>query len=172
MFVLVVLGVAAFGAQRILADDVVYHACVNNSSGSIFIVESETDCTNNETYISWNHTGPQGLQGIQGDPGPQGPKGDTGAQGAPGVVNYYRVWNQCGWGNSTCGPCQTPLCASGDKIIGGGYGYQAGGMVADGVFITYNYPDPAYQRWSLYICNYSGAYKAYTVHGICADMTP
>lgn len=42
---------------------------------------TSSDCTTNDTLLTWNIAGQQGLQGIQG---PQGPKGDTGATGPKG----------------------------------------------------------------------------------------
>ena len=50
----------------------VYHACVNNASGTIFMVSGPDDCGNNETYIMWNQEGLAGPQGLQGEPGPAG----------------------------------------------------------------------------------------------------
>jgi collagen triple helix repeat protein len=60
----------------------VYHACVNQGSGLIRMLESGEACRNNEVGVDWNQIGPQGLQGIQG---PKGDKGDTGPQGAQGL---------------------------------------------------------------------------------------
>jgi type VI secretion system secreted protein Hcp len=37
-----------------------------------------------ETQITWNEKGPQGLPGATGPQGPQGPPGSAGGQGAPG----------------------------------------------------------------------------------------
>lgn len=62
----------------------VHHACVNNSSGTIFMVSGPEDCGNNESYVMWNQEGPAGPQGPQGEPGPAGPPGADGADGAAG----------------------------------------------------------------------------------------
>ena len=55
----VVLGVGAFGAVAALADDPagVIHACAQNSTGSLRVVGSASDCRSNETHISWSKNG-------------------------------------------------------------------------------------------------------------------
>jgi hypothetical protein len=75
--------VLAVAATWVWAQDgeTVYHACVNNNSGTIFMVSGPDDCGNNETYITWNQRGPLG---PQGEPGPQGLTGPAGADGAAG----------------------------------------------------------------------------------------
>jgi hypothetical protein len=70
------------------------HACVNNSSGTIFVVSATTACNNNSMAINWNSqgvqgpagpAGPVGPQGPVGPAGPIGPKGDTGPAGPTGA---------------------------------------------------------------------------------------
>ncbi len=63
------LGVSALGvAVMVGIPDAsgVIHACYSNSKGEVRLVESASDCKNNETAIAWNQTGPQGPQGPQG----------------------------------------------------------------------------------------------------------
>ncbi len=77
----------AFGAGSIAvadADDVTYHACVNNSSGTIKMTGASGVCANNEQRIVWNQEGPQGLPGAAGEPGATGPAGEPGAAGPAG----------------------------------------------------------------------------------------
>jgi hypothetical protein len=62
-----------------------YHACVNNSSGTIFMVSGPEDCGNNETYIMWNQEGPAGPPGADGADGAAGPQGSPGPPGADGA---------------------------------------------------------------------------------------
>ncbi len=86
------LGVSALGvAVMVGIPDAsgVIHACYSNSKGEVRLVESASDCKNNETAIAWNQTGPQGPQGPQGQVGPQGPAGQPRAVGAvyPGNPN-------------------------------------------------------------------------------------
>ena len=77
---------AIFGVSSVWAQDnnVTYYACVNNSSGTIKMVDENKACSNNEVKISWNQVGPKGDTGATGPAGPQGPKGDTGAAGPTG----------------------------------------------------------------------------------------
>jgi len=82
----------AVGVTIALAEDTVtYYACVNNASGTIFMVEENETCKNNDTLITWNHRGPKGdqgdlgIQGPQGDIGPAGPQGEQGPQGIQGI---------------------------------------------------------------------------------------
>lgn len=51
------------------------HACVNNSSGELKIVDATAACRTNETAVDWNITGPAGPPGPPGPTGPQGPPG-------------------------------------------------------------------------------------------------
>jgi hypothetical protein len=67
-----------------------YYACVNNTTGDLFLIKSTGTCPAGDTKISWNQTGPvgpagpQGPVGATGAQGPAGPKGATGATGAQG----------------------------------------------------------------------------------------
>jgi hypothetical protein len=65
-------------------DNVTYYACVNNSSGTIFMVAPDEECKNNETKIVWNQVGPPGPAGVDGVDGAPGPPGVDGADGEPG----------------------------------------------------------------------------------------
>jgi hypothetical protein len=80
--------------------ETMFYACVNNSSGTIFMVASDQACKTNETRIVWNQEGPMGPagppgphgeagppgpQGLQGPQGTAGPQGPTGLQGPAGV---------------------------------------------------------------------------------------
>ncbi|HUG14712.1 MAG TPA: hypothetical protein VMM78_06795 [Thermomicrobiales bacterium] len=70
-----------------------YYACLTpgGTLSDVNVSPDETPaCPANQTLISWNQTGPQGIQGEQGpqgekgDTGEPGPKGDTGEQGEIG----------------------------------------------------------------------------------------
>ena len=69
---------------------VTYYGCVNNSSGTIHMVNDGEACKNNEVLIEWNNIGPSGpkgdpgVKGDQGDPGPKGDQGDSGPKGDQG----------------------------------------------------------------------------------------
>lgn len=75
------LGYSLAAAQD---NNVVYYACVNNSSGEMKIVSEGVKCSKNQTLIYWNQVGPQGPQGLQGEQGPIGPTGQQGPTGPQG----------------------------------------------------------------------------------------
>jgi len=54
-------------------------ACVNNNSGTIFIIERFEACKTNEALLVWNAEGPQGPPGERGEPGEPGEPGPAGA---------------------------------------------------------------------------------------------
>jgi hypothetical protein len=74
------------------------HSCVSKgllglAAGTIRIVSHPGACNANETVLSWNQQGPQGIQGVpgaagapgqQGPPGEQGPRGEQGLRGEQG----------------------------------------------------------------------------------------
>jgi hypothetical protein len=60
----------------------VLDACINPGNGMMRLVDSSSACHQNETFVEWNITGPQGPAGPQGTTGPQGPQGP---QGPPGT---------------------------------------------------------------------------------------
>ena len=100
---LLLVSIMVFAATWVWAQDpgTVHHACVNNGSGTIFMVTGPDDCGNAETYVTWNQTGPAGpegppgpegpvavpdvlVEGVVGPEGPAGPPGPAGPQGVPG----------------------------------------------------------------------------------------
>ena len=84
LLALVIAGAATWAWAQ--DGDQIYHACVNNSSGNIFMVAGPEDCKNNQTYISWNKVGPIGPIGPTGPVGPQGPQGEIGPPGPQGEI--------------------------------------------------------------------------------------
>ena len=120
------------------------HACVNNASGEIKIVDANATCTGNQSPLDWNaqglqgpqgDTGPSGPPGPQGDPGPPGPlgpqgdpgppgplgpqgdAGPTGPSGPPGVSALQIVSTSAPTGNFA--PLEV-ICPAGKKVLGGG----------------------------------------------------
>jgi len=78
--------VIVFTIQKVFADTSVISACVSQN-GNIRIVSTGTTCGQNETPLSWNQQGPQG---IQGPPGPQGnPGSGTGPAGLPYICDGF-----------------------------------------------------------------------------------
>src|SRR3954451_4835658 len=79
------VGAAAYAALQ--DGSGVIHACVDNKGATRIIDIAVDECRKNETAISWNQTGPQGLPGapgVNGAAGPQGLQGVTGPSGAAG----------------------------------------------------------------------------------------
>lgn len=80
---------ALAGAQQAKAGTVI-HACAHNVTGDLRVVNSSSQCTSSEHFLSWDEkgpvgpAGPAGATGAQGPAGPQGPAGAKGAAGAPG----------------------------------------------------------------------------------------
>src|SRR4051794_20171483 len=67
--------------------DGTFHACVNNGTGAVRLIDPSASgslghCLGNENQVSWNK---KGQDGAKGAPGAQGDKGATGAAGAPGA---------------------------------------------------------------------------------------
>src|SRR5229473_1086394 len=108
--VLVLGGGAVYAAHRITSPDPathVFHACYNNSSGEIKLVNTGQPCHHNETAVEWSQTGPAGPQGPMGPQGPVGPVGPVGPQGLTGATGASKL-------TSTWWPedlCATYLCA-------------------------------------------------------------
>lgn len=84
-------------------------ACVNPGNGNMRLVDSSTQCHNNETRVSWNITGPAG------PPGPTGPAGPTGATGPAGPTGATGPAGPTGLTGATgpAGPAGPPGPSSG-----------------------------------------------------------
>src|SRR4051794_18345102 len=66
--------------------DGTFHACVNNGTGAVRLIDPSASgslghCLGNENQVSWNK---KGQNGAKGAPGAQGDKGATGAAGPQG----------------------------------------------------------------------------------------
>jgi len=80
------------------------NGCYNKSSGALRVIDSTVaSCSNGESAISWNQTGPQGLPGAQGAAGPKGDKGDKGDQGPAGPTGQQGPKGDAG-DQGTAGP--------------------------------------------------------------------
>jgi hypothetical protein len=85
----------AYAAGGDQPGDAVVTACASRS-GQLRLVDSASDCRNNETPLQWSIRGPrgprgeqgptglQGSQGPKGSEGPQGPRGERGPKGEQG----------------------------------------------------------------------------------------
>jgi hypothetical protein len=60
------------------------HACANDSTGVLRLVEAGEECWRGETPVTWSVVGPAGPQGAAGPQGPQGVPGDAGPAGPIG----------------------------------------------------------------------------------------
>jgi len=90
LFVLAIVGVNTTLFAAAVTSGAIF-ACVNNSSGTIHIVTSDTTCSKNETLLSWTSAGSVGPAGPTGATGPQGPTGATGVTGpaGPGMTTHW-----------------------------------------------------------------------------------
>lgn len=91
MGAIVAVGLVFVARAVVAQSNGVINACYNDRSiGQLRISDN---CRRNETAISWNQIGPQGIQGergpqgIQGEPGPQGPAGPSGGEPLLASVN-------------------------------------------------------------------------------------
>jgi len=71
-------------AKFATTDSGVISACANPGNGNLRLVNSSSDCHNNENFVQWDVTGPAGPAGPQGPAGPAGPQGQPGQTGATG----------------------------------------------------------------------------------------
>jgi hypothetical protein len=119
----------------------VFHACVDNKSGAVRIIDSATStCTSKETATSWSMVGPmgpQGLMGPAGPPGAQGNQGGMGAQGAPGALGNQGAQGLQGLMGNTgaqgpAGPQGPPGPAGGLRYVDAN-GALVGYVISDGV---------------------------------------
>ena len=62
--------------------------CINKKT---FVLRVVSKCTKDETKISWNVVGPQGVQGAVGATGPDGAVGATGPKGETGSIPTLRT---------------------------------------------------------------------------------
>jgi len=65
-----------------VSDDAI-SACVKKN-GDVRIAGKASDCSKNETALTWNKRGPAGARGPAGERGPAGPAGAAGERGAAG----------------------------------------------------------------------------------------
>jgi len=143
-------------------------ACVNNSSGTIHIVQEHMVCHNNEMELVWNAVGPEGPQGPPGPSGPPGEPGEPGPPGEPGLVQFYNS----DFGQATLDPGAVgqafAFCDVGDVATGGGYT-----MFNVDTRILANAPhhtvNPSTNGWRVDALNLSAHQQTLNVVAVCAD---
>lgn len=76
--ILIAVIVVGLGGAAVAADSSqpnqtgTYYGCIGDGNGNLRVIDSGDSCEKNETAITWNQTGPQGLKGDTGAQGPQG----------------------------------------------------------------------------------------------------
>lgn len=183
------IGIGAFSYAGFAQSGPVINACHDAANGQLRIAES---CKNNELFISWNASGPQGDQGEpgsqgapglagpqgepgpigpQGEPGPVGPQGEPGVQGepgpagAPGVSGWERVASApvaVGAGSSSLA---TVNCPSGKNVLGGG-----ASTFGIGMSLVSSQPDESGTAWSAMATNASPVNGSVVAYAICATV--
>jgi hypothetical protein len=169
--------VATAGFVAAQSSPQIINGCYHNTTKVLRILTSGSCDPKNETAISWNQVGPQGLQGpkgdtgpqgLQGDQGPAGPQGPQGVKGDPGISGYQVVKEDVELGGGQ-GAQGTAACPDGKKLLGGGAG---GGFLN----IEQSYPgrglgDPneSWDVWWAYSYN-GNLFQTETMHvyAICA----
>ena len=146
------------------------HACYN-PAGQIRIVGSADDCKSQETPLTWNIVGPQGLPGPQGPKGEQGEKGDQGDQGPAGpagVSGYEVVSKDFQITSYVFSGDYSVDCPSGKVVLGGG----AKGIPqsSSNPFVLRGSWPNGDSGWSVKIFDYG--FGNLTVYAICADVSP
>jgi len=110
---------SAVAAFAVATPSTIY-ACVNNSSGTIKVIDAVTACGTNEIKLEWNTAGPQGATGATGATGAPGPQGAPGPHGAVGPQGLQ-------------GPAGAPATALWAHINGNGTQIAASGVVSSRV---------------------------------------
>jgi hypothetical protein len=107
----------------------VIHGCFNNNNGQLRVFDTGATkpgpCSQAESALDWNQTGPQGAQGIQG---PQGPQGIQGPKGDPATIDNLKTFVvskdfPIGTFDIQDG---TVTCPTGSVITGGSYWFGDG----------------------------------------------
>jgi hypothetical protein len=171
--VVAVVVLAVFAAFALAAEGDQYFACVNNSSGTIKMVDVGEPCSNdNDMRINWNQEGIKGDQGLPGADGTNGlpgadgaagPAGPTGPEGPPGVLGFYTVT-----GNTA--HISRATCNSGDVATGGGYIWRSGlPRGAQHSMVGASYTGNVPFQWYAQGMAVDSQVQAVVV---CADMTP
>jgi len=168
----------------------VIHACFQNLTGALRIVDNTANCRLGETALAWSQTGPQGPrgiagpagpqgapgpvgpvgaqgpQGLQGPAGPQGPQGTQGLQGLSGPISgLERVQVNAPFDTTATKEVQAD-CPLGKKVVGGGYTYFFGGP---SVPLDNSLPTLDLGSWLVSGTNFANTQWSVSAIAICAD---
>jgi hypothetical protein len=117
----------------------VIRACVQDYTGHLTIVRSNTQCWPNSHLLEWNREGVPGVPGPVGAPGPAGPpgpagiagpQGPAGLPGSSGFSEFQYVFGGMVPGTSVA----RAMCPPGTKVTGGG------GFSLNGAGLQQNHP--------------------------------
>ncbi len=140
-------------------DATLIHACVNNSSGTVQIVDPDDTCKKNWTAVDWS---------TQGSPGPEGPQGPKGDKGDQGVSGYQRLSANYLNSNNVALEAFTPTCPSGKKAVSGGIRSNLSFTWAH--TLNFNIADIHPQgdtKWRIRWANASGTATTVTLFTVC-----
>jgi collagen triple helix repeat protein len=165
----------------------VIHACYQNLTGVLRVVDKAASCKLGETALAWSQTGPQGPRGLTGPAGPQGPAGPAGSQGLQGpqgpagpqgpqgipglegpsgpISGLERVQVNAPFDTTATKEVQAD-CPAGKKIVGGGYTYFFGGPA---VPLDTNLPTLDLGSWMVSGTNFANTQWSVSAIAICAD---
>ena len=139
-------------AAAIPDSDGVIHACLNNRTGAVRIIDTEAPvsatCTSKETALSWNQTGPAG------EPGPAGSVSAT----------YVR--------SSTSTGAAQVNCDTGDIVTGGGGSAAFASLEAAYPYVAFSFPNPPSDVPIGYRAESANDSAQVTAYVVCAEAAP
>lgn len=160
---LLVAGMAVASAHGGGPKRKVIHACVDDKTGAIEIINAGGHCGAGESPLDWNGKGPAGQQG------PPGPPGESGGFGSTTVVTANAP-------SATIGPAAAGVDCPGSSVATGGGGTSG----ANNTLVTSvpleghtstgnaNFADPGDTPTGWYA---AGSYPV-TVYAVCAAASP
>jgi hypothetical protein len=176
----------------------VIKACYNKpgllglGKGELRVIDSQANCADTETQLTWNQagrkgdpgpagpqgdTGPAGPEGTQGEPGPDGPQGEQGPPGPPGSIGGYEIVEHTEGTRSTPLPVgASAACPDGTKVLGGGaFVEDEQGGISDEAVLSSSRPlldGDAWGATNAKLDRDTPVSGSMTVWAICADVTP
>jgi hypothetical protein len=146
------IATTGMAAAAIPDADGVIHACLNKRTGAVRIIDTEAPvsatCTNKETALNWNQSGPPG------EPGPAGSVSATYRRSATSV-----------------GSAQVN-CDTGDIVTGGGGDASFGSLREVFPVVAFSFPNPPSDVPIGYQAESTDSTATVTAYVVCADATP
>jgi hypothetical protein len=131
----------------------IIHACVNNNSGTIKIIDASTTCGANEIALDWNASG---------------------LPGTPGVSGLETVKTTLNNVTTTTDLLATASCPAGKLVLGGGAEILNRFNVNNRIYLKASFPSGP-TGWSAVAAVIEGADSglfSFTVYAICANVAP